>query len=335
MGFSIKEIIMGYLFYSINPIYLFYCLMYYARIKQYTICGDKEMFNRVIKRLNDIYYTQIRNVNGKDTPCGFFCSKKYIGFIDIKDNTSISIYTTHSNYTKLIKEDTITLDVNKNQTENENQNQNQIQNENENKNQIQNEEIEVITKKINVFNRKGTYKNFYYTSIKLDLSHINPVGQQIDIVSSITDIYNKKGRASIFINGVTGAGKSTVGYLLAKKLNGMYCHTFNPTDPGDQLSNVIIDLRQDDEPIIIVIEEVDVLIKNIHKGIIKNTEVPISVHNKTTWSSFMDDMVFYKIIIIFTSNISKNEIDKLDPAYLRKGRIDEYFNMDTPFNINE
>uniref|UniRef100_A0A6C0ETG6 ATPase AAA-type core domain-containing protein n=1 Tax=viral metagenome TaxID=1070528 RepID=A0A6C0ETG6_9ZZZZ len=313
---------MGYFFYSINPIYLFYCLMYYAKIKQYTICGDKEMFNRVIKRLNDIYYTQVRNINGKDTPCGFFCSKKYIGFIDIKDNTSISIYTTHSNYTNLIKEDTITLKENENETKENNEN-----NEKETK-----ENNEIITKKINVFIRKGTYKNFYYNPIKLDLSHITPVGQQIDIVNSITDIYNKKGRASIFINGVSGAGKSTVGYLLAKKLNGMYCHTFNPTDPGDQLANVIIDLRQDDEPIIIVIEEVDIIIKNIHKGIIKNTEIPISVHNKSTWCSFMDDMVFYKIIMIFTSNTSRNEIDKMDPSYLRKGRIDEYFNMDTPFN---
>ena len=46
----------------------------------------------------------------------------------------------------------------------------------------------------------------------------------------------------------------------------------------------------------------------------------------------MDDMIFYKIIIIFTSNTSKNDIDKMDTAYLRKGRIDECFNMDTPFN---
>ena len=308
MGFSLKEMLMGYFFYSINPIYIFYCLMYYAKIKQYTICGDKEMSNRVIKRLTNIYYTQVRNINGKDTPCGFFCNRKYIGFIDIKDNTLISIYTTQPNYMNLIQEDTILIE------------------------KEEKEEEIIPTKKIIVFIRKGSYKNFYYTSIKLDLSHINPVGQQIDIVSSITDIYNKKGRASIFIHGVTGAGKSTVGYLLAKKLNGIYCHTFNPTDPGDQLSNVIIDLQQDTEPIIIVIEEVDVLIKNIHKGIIKNTEVPISVYNKSTWSSFMDDMIFYKIIIIFTSNTSKNDIDKMDTAYLRKGRIDECFNMDTPFN---
>ena len=74
MGFSLKEMLMGYFFYSINPIYIFYCLMYYAKIKQYTICGDKEMSNRVIKRLTNIYYTQVRNINVKDTSCCFFCN---------------------------------------------------------------------------------------------------------------------------------------------------------------------------------------------------------------------------------------------------------------------
>ena len=101
---------MGYFFYNINPIYIFYCLMYYLKIKQYTICGDKEVTNRVIKRLNDICYTQVRHINGKDTPSGFFFNKKSIGFIDMKDNVYISIYTTQSNYTNLIKEDTIKIE---------------------------------------------------------------------------------------------------------------------------------------------------------------------------------------------------------------------------------
>ena len=44
----------------------------------------------------------------------------------------------------------------------------------------------------------------------------------------------------------------------------------------------------------------------------------------------MDDLIFYKIILIFTSNKSKQDIDKIDPSYLRQGRIDEYFYMDKP-----
>jgi hypothetical protein len=41
-------------------------------------------------------------------------------------------------------------------------------------------------------------------------------------------------------------------------LNTSYCHTFNPTEPGDYLSNLMVDAS--DDPIVIVVEEVDVLI---------------------------------------------------------------------------
>jgi hypothetical protein len=46
----------------------------------------------------------------------------------------------------------------------------------------------------------------------------------------------------------------------------------------------------------------------------------------------MDDLIFYKIILIFTSNTSKQDIDKIDPSYLRQGRIDEYYYMDKPIH---
>lgn len=312
MAYSLKEIILGYFFYNLNPMYLVYCILYFVNIKQYTICGDKELINRIIKKIKDnIYYTQIRHHNGKDSPCGLFFGKKYYGCIDTKENTIISIYTTQKNYNELMLEDIVVPE--KIETE---------------------KDVDLIelkpNKKINIYIRKGSYKSFYYNTVKLDLSHINPIGQQIDIVSEISEIYNKKGRASIFIHGVTGAGKSTIGFLLAKKLNGMYCHTFNPTDPGDQLSNLISDMQEQDGPIIVVMEEIDVLLKEIHVGIVKNKEIPISVHNKSTWCSFIDDLIFYKILFIFTSNTSKKDIDKLDVAYLRKGRIDEYYSMDTP-----
>ena len=94
----------------------------------------------------------------------------------------------------------------------------------------------------------------------------------------------------------------------------------------------MVDLRVDDEPVIIVIEEVDIMIQKIDKGLDKNKEIPIEIYNKTTWNNFMDDLIFYKIILIFTSNTSKQDIDKIDPSYLRQGRIDEYYYMDKPIH---
>jgi hypothetical protein len=161
------------------------------------------------------------------------------------------------------------------------------------------------------------------------MNHIRPIGDQEPIMNSMVDIYNRTGRATFFVHGVTYAGKSTLGYLLAKQLNGIYCHSFNPSEPGDKLSNLMVDVERDGEPLIIVLEEADVVIKSIHNGSVKlNPDVPTSVFNKASWSNFLDDMVFYNnVILILTSNMSKAEIDKMDESYLRKGRINEYYSM--------
>ena len=88
-------------------------------------------------------------------------------------------------------------------------------------------------------------------------------------------------------------------------------------------------MQRDDEPIVIVLEEVDTLLTSIHgQEIIKHPEIPISVYNKSSWSSFLDDMIFYKhIIILLTSNTPKETIDNLDDSYLRKGRVHASFTM--------
>jgi hypothetical protein len=112
-------------------------------------------------------------------------------------------------------------------------------------------------------------------------------------------------------------------------------------DPGDQIGYLInlmsSDSGDDDVPIIIVLEEADCIIQAIHKNtVILNKEVPTSVYKKTTWSTFLDDMIFYKnVILILTSNMSKDDIDSLDNAYLRKGRINASYSMNTPLQIED
>jgi len=313
---SIKDMVIGYIFYNLSPTYLFFFIFYFFKIKKYVIAGDKEVTSSLLKRIMPhIFYTEMTYINGRNYPSGFFIGKKYYGYIEMKDGSkdgTITLYAKENTYNSLIQEKEIeknievALDL-----------------------EINNKNIKINkNNKINVFIRKGSYRSLYYSSIRLDLSHIEPIGQQQNVIDSIKNIYNKNGRASIFINGVSGAGKSTIGYLLAKELNGSYCHTFNPTEPGDSLSNLMVDIQIDD-PIVIVIEEVDVLIQKIDKGLEKNNEIPIEIYNKTTWNNFMDDLIFYKIIMIFTSNTCKSDLDKIDSSYLRKGRIDEYYYMDT------
>jgi DNA replication protein DnaC len=261
------------------------------------------------KITNHIFYSEVSHLNGRNQPSGFFIGKKYFGYIEIKDGTTITLYTKENTYNSLMEQDTKEIKV------------------------LETKPLIQPQNKINIYIRKGAYRNIYYNSIRLDLSHIHPIGDQQTVIDSIKLYYNKNERASIFIHGITGAGKSTIGYLLAKELNATYCHTFNPTEPGDYLSNLMVDIRLHDDPVVIVIEEIDSLIKKIDQGIKKNDEIPIEIYNKTTWNNFMDDLIFYKIILIFTSNISKEDLDKIDPSYLRKGRINEYYTMNKPIEL--
>lgn len=305
---SLHSMILGGLVYYINPIQIFIVICYFFNYKYYYIFEDKETIQHIIKVLNkDTIAFCTKVMHGKEINSGFFIGKKCIGYIDNMTYEDAKIYIiTHVSYYKKItehKEETIlpVLDFHK----------------------------PVECNKIDMLIRAGIYKNFFYRSHKLDLTHLIPLGDQIPIIEKIIELYSEKSRATIFIDGVSHAGKSSIGYLLAKKLGGKYCHSFNPTDPGDQMSMLVLDADIDDKPLIVVLEEADIMIQTIHdQKIFHNKEIPTSVHNKTTWTSFLDDMFIYrKVILIMTSNTSKKYIDELDIAYLREGRVHASFTM--------
>jgi len=279
----------------------------------YTIQGDKELIQMMVKKLApDITTLQIKHIYGKNLKDGYFWSRKSIGFINTQEDM-LQIITTPSYYQKLTTIDDKTQDV---------------------KAYVPPPEVN----KIVVHLRRGSYANFYYPRMCMDISHIHPLPSQRSIMDNIVSIYNKQQRATVFIHGITGAGKSTIGILLAKHLSGIYCHTFNPSDPGDSLSSLMIDITKDsDEPMIVVIEEVDTLLGNIHANTVtKHAKIPTMVHNKPTWSNFLDDLIFYKgLIVILTSNTPKHVIDEWDESYLRDGRIHAHYSMMTPINLHE
>jgi len=275
--------------------------------------GDKELIQMMVKKLApDIHTLQIKHLYGKNLKDGYFWSRKSVGFINTQED-SLSILTTSSYYQKLIATDDKTQEV---------------------KDYVPPPEVN----KIVVHLRRGSYSNFYYPRISMDISHIHPLPSQRNIMNNIVTLYNKQQRATIFIHGITGAGKSTIGILLAKHLSGIYCHSFNPSDPGDSLSSLMIDISKDsNEPIIVVIEEVDIILHAVHTNTVtKHAKIPTLVHNKSSWSNFLDDMIFYKgLILVLTSNTSKEDIDAWDTSYLREGRIHAHYSMMTPINLHE
>jgi hypothetical protein len=299
------EIVLGYIVCSINPMYFMMMFLSLFQIKYYIISENRELTSSILRKIApNIISPFIKHVD-KDVPFGYFLGTRYMGFI--KDN-EVHLLTYPSMYKELIYMPCVFMQT----------------------------FSPVQESPITVYVRKGTYKNLYYTPIKMDLSHISPLGDQGEILKSIVDIYQKQGRATVFLHGVTGAGKSSMGYLLAKELKGFYCHTFNPTDPGDQLSTLIVDVQRDDEPLILVMEEVDTMIQSIHENKFqKHLEIPISVYNKSTWSSFLDDMIFYKkVILVLTSNTSKEDVDVWDESYLRQGRIHASYSMKTKLTLS-
>ena len=299
------EIVLGYIVCSINPMYFMMMFLSLFQIKYYIISENRELTSSILRKIApNIISPFVKHVD-KDVPFGYFLGTRYMGFI--KDN-EVHLLTYPSMYKELIYMPCVFMQT----------------------------FSPVQESPITVYVRKGTYKNLYYTPIKMDLSHISPLGDQGEILKSIVDIYQKQGRATVFLHGVTGAGKSSMGYLLAKELKGFYCHTFNPTDPGDQLSTLIVDVQRDDEPLILVMEEVDTMIQSIHENKFqKHLEIPISVYNKSTWSSFLDDMIFYKkVILVLTSNTSKEDVDVWDESYLRQGRIHASYSMKTKLTLS-
>ena len=301
---STNEIILGYIVCSINPMYFMMFILSFFRIKYYIISDNRELTSSILKKISPHIISPFVKHVDKDVPFGYFLGLHYIGYISKENELHLLTYPTM--YKQLIYIPSLSMQPTKS-------------------------DEPVQETSVTVYVRKGTYKNLYYTPIKMDLSHISPLGDQGEILKGILNIYQKIGRATVFLHGVTGAGKSSMGYLLAKELKGFYCHTFNPTDPGDQLSTLIVDVQRDDEPLILVMEEVDTMIQSIHKNKFKkHDEIPISVYNKSTWSSFLDDMIFYKkVILVLTSNTSKEDIDLWDESYLREGRIHASYSMKT------
>lgn len=292
-------------------------------IHRYTIPSDKELIKPIMKRLEkECTCTDTALTKGfKRIMSGWFWSPRLVGFMsyDTYGDVKIRFLTTNAHFEYLIQPLEESFESYKLPDEPE----------------IMNEPKQEASK-ISVFSRYGSYKDFYYARVLFNVTTLEPILGQGKVVSDAVQIFRKKKQCSIFIEGPPCSGKSSVGYLIAKEISGAFCNTFNPTEPGDTLSGAVSKiqdwLRDDDIPIVILVDEIDSMLKKIHTNEVKlNNETPTLVHDKPSWSKFMDNLRFYKnIIIIFTSNTPKSEIDKLDSSYLRHGRIDVCHILDCP-----
>ncbi len=185
----------------------------------------------------------------------------------------------------------------------------------------------VVDTKIDTFVRDGAFWRPYYEKHTILFNDIDPNFHQQKIMDDIVTYYQKNQYCTAFINGIPGSGKTTIAYFLAKRLNGSLCKTFKPYEPGDSLIKLIDRASPTKEkPLVILFDEVNILMRKIHDQLIeRHKNIPIQIQDKTSFNTFLDDMKYNKnIILLMTSNESKEQLDVLDSSYLRKGRVDVY-----------
>ena len=299
---------------------LFFVLRLFG-VHYYTIRNDEEKVRAVIKYLQkNTTSSEIIYQHGNSFPSGTFISTTCVGFYKysgLRDTGTgeVQVLTTKAMFTKMVESEKIASAFASTKV----------------KEPIESTLLdEEESRPLSIYSRIGEYTNLYYSTLRLDVKGLEPKGQQKEIVEDICQKYKEIKRGVFFIHGISGAGKSTIGLLVAKQLKGSFCHTFNPTDPGDTLHLLLRDSDPCEEsPTVIVLEEINTLIRNINEGTIqKHKNITTQINNKSTYNTFFDDLIMYKhVIIIMTSNEDKPTIDALDPCYLRAGRIQGDYTM--------
>jgi hypothetical protein len=285
------------------------------------IYSDYKMVRAVLKALrNDIITSSFSYKKGNILPSGIILGRQCVGSIKSEYGDEIIRLFGFKEYIMNV----ITQDLSSNINDADNSS-----------------DISLVTKdttnsshqsSIKIYSKTGDYKTTYYTYIKYPTNNLVPRGDQKRVVDSIVELYRRKKRGTVFLSGPSGVGKTIVSLLVAKEIGACYTHSFAPSEPGDTLAILVscIQTNNDEEaPIIVVIEEADKLIENIHEGTIAmNTQIPILVHNKSTFNTFLDDMMLYhNVILIMTSNKSVEDINAMDPSYLRSGRVHAHLTM--------
>jgi hypothetical protein len=194
-------------------------------------------------------------------------------------------------------------------------------------------QTEVNNKHISYWERYGNSYGYRYDNREISYSKLEPYENQKFIISETIKIMNEKESKTsvILLSGLPGTGKSKIATFLAKELLTQlndkvhYIDTFNPTTPGDDFGKIYRKISPTSKsPLIIVLEEVDIIIDKIHNNIPDHKCIPIQIQNKTGWNSWFDklDSGFYPYVyIIMTTNKPINYFDELDESYMRNNRI--------------
>jgi hypothetical protein len=194
-------------------------------------------------------------------------------------------------------------------------------------------------KAVTLLIREGHYGWFEYTETSFYPPALKATAPQQAVLEKLMSSFNeldvsgetKKRYCTALLTGKPGAGKSSVPLILANELlkskEGVYfVDDFNPTDPGDSFDKLYSRIEPSKEkPMVVVLEEVDNIVKRLNEGIPPHKSSPILIQNKPGWNSFFDNFGkgrYRNVFFVMTSNKPQEWFDGEDSSYFRKGRVD-------------
>jgi hypothetical protein len=156
-----------------------------------------------------------------------------------------------------------------------------------------------------------------------------PTKEQHIIMEKISSTFMKKKYCVSLISGKPGEGKSWIGMLLCKYFlnlgfNVHFIDTYRPTQPGHDFNSIHMRISPGENDVIIVlIDEVDICIRNILKQVPPHQFTEITAMDKSGWNLFLDHfaMKYKRVILIMTTNRRLRWFDWYDWSLMRDNRV--------------
>jgi hypothetical protein len=121
-------------------------------------------------------------------------------------------------------------------------------------------------------------------------------------------------------------GEFLVQELLKTHNEVHFVDCYNPADAGDSFVRMYTKIGPTrDSPLVVLIDEVDILIEKIHyQRMLPHKQYIREICDKISWNKFFDnfDRLRYPFVyLVMTSNRTERFINELDASYIRNGRV--------------